>query len=595
MQTVLVFKHILERHRTYGPIKTVLMSSCTDNLNEKECFSTRVTNILDMNRSSTTKEFAPRFVINPNGKLKNYWNGVMVFMLAYTATVTPFLLAFIDSSIYDWIFWVDYFVTFLFLIDFIINFLTAYYDAHNNLVTDRKAIIIKYVKTWMIIDFLSWFPIDLIINNQTASTKSISKYIRIPKIYRLFRLSRLLKLLKSHFNEELMYKIQETLSLNSNSMRLYKSCLSILVFVHIFSCFWYLAASLNDFSPETWVFRYGYLDHDVFSLYITCVYWAVATLSTTGYGDIVPLTVVEKVLCLVWMGCGLYFFSFVISSLNSMLSSVDLKENALATKLATIDGFSSEVNLKKNLRIKLKNSLKYAVDKRGFSWTDKLNIVSELPKYLRYEIALNMHCGAARHLNFFYDKDKSIVALIVPLLDPVFAEKDSWVYKQGDFADEIYFLVKGSIRLLLDSSIPIKSIHRGGYFGDVEILKGVSRRFSAKSTRFSEMLSMNKGLINQIRQNYEHIWQDMLKTALEREKNYERTVIEIHEMDKLYLKGNINQDSILLYKETVEKLLKKKMHEINWSPESEPIPILIKKINELINLINSQDKNKIKQ
>lgn len=57
---------------------------------------------------------------------------------------------------------------------------------------------------------------------------------------------------------------------------------------------------------------------------------------------------------------GLYFFSFTIGSLASMLGNLDTKEHALYHKLTLIDEFALEVNLNKELKQKLKHAIKYS-------------------------------------------------------------------------------------------------------------------------------------------------------------------------------------------------------------------------------------------
>jgi hypothetical protein len=45
------------------------------------------------------------------------------------------------------------------------------------------------------------------------------------------------------------------------------------------------------------------------------------------------------------------------------------------------------------------------MERSGYSWSDKQNIFNELPKVLKYEVALAMHHGAAKEIGFFSTKD----------------------------------------------------------------------------------------------------------------------------------------------------------------------------------------------
>ena len=74
----------------------------------------------------------------------------------------PFRLAFIDIEIWSTWFLVELVVNILFFIDFVVNCISAYYDSEGTLITNRCSIIWNYAKTWMLIDFISFFPFDII-------------------------------------------------------------------------------------------------------------------------------------------------------------------------------------------------------------------------------------------------------------------------------------------------------------------------------------------------------------------------------------------------------------------------------------------------
>ncbi|KAB1150724.1 two pore domain potassium channel family protein [Streptomyces luteolifulvus] len=49
------------------------------------------------------------------------------------------------------------------------------------------------------------------------------------------------------------------------------------------------------------------------------LWWSVATLSTVGYGDVVPVTVIGRLIAVVLMGCGLALLGAVTGSFSSYL------------------------------------------------------------------------------------------------------------------------------------------------------------------------------------------------------------------------------------------------------------------------------------
>ena len=88
----------------------------------------------------------------PNQKVKIVWNVFLVILLLATALIVPFRVCFVeeaDSYIWDEI---DLFFDVSFGIDMLINFISAYYDAHNRLKKSLKEIALNYVTGWFWLD-----------------------------------------------------------------------------------------------------------------------------------------------------------------------------------------------------------------------------------------------------------------------------------------------------------------------------------------------------------------------------------------------------------------------------------------------------------
>jgi len=88
-----------------------------------------------------------------------------------------------------------------------------------------------------------------------------------------------------------------------------------------------MIAKYDDFSPDSWVYRYEMTDQGNFSLYLAALYWTFQTLLTVGYGDIGAYSDVELIFASFWMFVGSFFFTFAIGNLSTVLSSIDTRES----------------------------------------------------------------------------------------------------------------------------------------------------------------------------------------------------------------------------------------------------------------------------
>jgi len=537
--------------------------SVVDSIDENFILKAKPSNLINTLTSENLVEPTPKCILHPSGRFKSFWNLIVAVLLIYTATVMPFSMAFVETEPFDTWFYLDLLLDGLFLVDVLINTLTAFYDPEGNLVVGRGKIFCRYAKSWMLIDLLACMPFGLLeleSGDESSNRKdynNLLRLLRLPRLYRLLRISRLLKIIKHYKHSEFIEKIQDFLSIKHSAMRLINSFMAIMLCVHLVTCFWYYSSVLEGFHPDTWVVRAGYADETTTTKYIASMYWSFTTLTTVGYGDISPYTNFEKIIATLWMLFGLYFLSFTVGSLASMLSSFDTKENVLLSKLAVIDEFSKESNLDRELKHRLRHALRYSTEKKGFSFSDKQSIFNELPKSLRYEVAMNMHQGAAKHLNFFRSKDSLIVASIVPLLHPMFLSQKDFVYKKGELADEIYFIVRGRISYVFGTqNVVIKSMQRGSYFGDIEVLLEVSRKYSARAVRDSEILIMNRQLIHLITQEFPSLWDEMRETAVKRNKSCDKAFVEVKELLSMQKSGEISQIDVGAFKHKVSEILK---------------------------------------
>ena len=110
--------------------------------------------------------------------------------------------------------------------------------------------------------------------------------------------------------------------------RLIKVVIMYFLLCHFFACMWFFSAKYWDFSPDCWVVIYGVRDKGVGYLYIVSLYW-VMTLTTVGYGEILPNNNLERGLATIFMIVGVGFCTYAIGTITSILATSDSRKKKL--------------------------------------------------------------------------------------------------------------------------------------------------------------------------------------------------------------------------------------------------------------------------
>ena len=74
-------------------------------------------------------------------------------------------------------------------------------------------------------------------------------------------------------------------------------------------------------SRNNWITVGGYMDYSDADLYVVGFYFTVTTIVTVGYGDVTPKNNAERIFCVILMLIGVISFSFITSTLTSIISS----------------------------------------------------------------------------------------------------------------------------------------------------------------------------------------------------------------------------------------------------------------------------------
>jgi len=508
-----------------------------------------------------------RWISHPSEGYKTHWNFFIGILLLYTATFTPFVMAFLETSNWDAWFWIDFFVDICFLVDVTWNLNTAYFNKDGTLEYSRKKIFIKYLKGWLLIDITASIPLGVIEalllgEQETGSYNSLIRLSKLRSLPKLFRLSKVAKLLKHYKKSSVIDQVQIVLGIDQSVMRLISLVFGVLISVHVMTCFWYLTARLENFGIDTWVFREGYMNSDIFSSYLASLYWTMTTLTTIGYGDITPLTPFEKLVAICWMIAGLYFLSFTITSLSSAMSFEDTQQEDLDTKLNHIDNFCEELELENSIKLKMQKVVK--LNSQYSSSIDEIDeVLDELPNTLKYEMAQKMYKQVIFKFSYFQGKDEVFIANVAPYLKPQYVPQFDMVYTEGEFAEEMYFIMSGRVSFVYGAEKSVyKIIMFPHCFGDIEIFFNISRKHNAMASLNCLFLGLSRKIAKRIQEKFPQELKEFRENCKEKFRNITSAKIEMEILKRTNEEGTLKSIDSRRFKELIDSELKSKLENL---------------------------------
>ncbi len=131
----------------------------------------------------------PIYIILPGGFFNKLWKRIVFFNLFIFIIIYPFRIGFYNDKYLthqSMFFLLDIINELIFLIDFILQFFTAYYDEDGNLECDLLNILVNYAYSWLFVDFVCLIPLTFLRINFRRN-KMMGELLDITKILKFMR------------------------------------------------------------------------------------------------------------------------------------------------------------------------------------------------------------------------------------------------------------------------------------------------------------------------------------------------------------------------------------------------------------------------
>ena len=399
---------------------------------------------------------AQRLVLRPDGTAKGRWDILLTVAILYSVISVPYLLGF-DVDVTGGLAVFDIVVDVFFMLDIAVNFRTAFYeDSTRVLVTMAGSMARRYTTSaWFYVDVISGVPFDKLAvafqGPSAAGDKNLT--LRILKMVRILRLGRLLKLMKV---SSLNTLLEEELGLNPAVIGLGKLGLQVAYIAHLLACGWH-AASGAQVGPCVGDYDCNWVDAELSgdgymsgargasSLYLASFYWCFTTMTTVGYGDVIPGTAAERAFAIFAMLVGVTVFGYIVGSMANIVRTLGEAETLFKSKIDEVKEYLKEQNISGELETRVRAHYELRLEERTVF--DEDAILRQLPHYLRRQVMLHVYRGAWRQSPFFEHLEEADLERVLDLCPIGVMLRNDLVTLRGDAADFAFLILFGSVEV----------------------------------------------------------------------------------------------------------------------------------------------------
>lgn len=184
------------------------------------------------------------------------------------------------------------------------------------------------------------------------------------------------------------------------------------------------------------------------------------------YGDMIPLTLSEQMFTFIAMFTARIYLAFLYAEAAAYLSSVHLSYSNHVRVRSTIIKYLELHNLPYDMK---KRVYKYQdVLWENFKGINENEIIRDLPESIQKQIKFSLFSDLIKNVTLFPKDDKVVISALISRLKLQLISEGEYVIRDGEIADSMYFILRGSVNVIKDGVI-LATLEQGAHFGEMAL------------------------------------------------------------------------------------------------------------------------------